>query len=101
MIRVSNLSPALSIQPRSQGLSYYRPWGPFLERLTGPISHFQIKVSRREGCVLTSNQVHFVSLADNLTTIFKTFETPILSGKQNSLTGHPENYRELRETGPW
>ena len=47
--------------------------GPFLERpgnLTGPISHFQIKVSRRVGCILTSNEVHFVSLADNFTVPF-------------------------------
>ena len=45
-------------------------WGPFLERpgkLTGPKSYFEIKVSRKIGCVLTSNEVHFVSLADNFT----------------------------------
>ena len=33
---------------------------PFLERpgnLTGPISFFEMKVSRRVGCVLTSNEV--------------------------------------------
>ena len=39
--------------------------GPFLERpgnLTGPISYFEIKVSRRVTCVLTSNEVQFVSL---------------------------------------
>ena len=36
------------------------PWGPFLERpgnLTSPISYFEIKVSRRVVCVLTSNEV--------------------------------------------
>ena len=45
-------------------------WGPFLERpgkLTGPVSDFEIKVSRKVGCVLTSNEVHFVSLAENFT----------------------------------
>ena len=44
--------------------------GPFLERpgkLTGPISYFEIEVSRKVGCVLTSNEVHFVSLAGNFT----------------------------------
>ena len=41
--------------------------GPFLERpgnLTGPKSYFEIKFSR-VGCVLTSNEVHSVSLAEN------------------------------------
>ena len=45
-------------------------WGPFLERpdkLTGPVSNFEIEVSRKVGCVLTSNEVHFVSLAENFT----------------------------------
>ena len=44
--------------------------GPFLEspdNLTGPESYFQIKVSRKVGWVLTSNEVHFVSLANNST----------------------------------
>ena len=48
-------------------------WGPFLERpgnLTGPISYFEMKVSRRVGCVLTSNEVQFVSLADNFNVRF-------------------------------
>ena len=56
---------------------------PFLERpskLTGPVSYFEIKVSRKVGCVLASNEVHFVSLAENFTTL-------IWNGKQNSLTG--------------
>ena len=47
--------------------------GPFLERpgnLTGPKSYFEIKVSRKVVCVLTSNEVHFVSLADNFTVQF-------------------------------
>ena len=39
-------------------------------------------------CVLTSNEVHFVSLPNNFTVpFFKTFETPIFNVKQNSLTG--------------
>ena len=44
--------------------------GPFLERpgkLMGQVSYFEIKVSRKLGYVLTSNQVHFVSLAENFT----------------------------------
>ena len=50
-----------------------RTRGPFLERpgnLTGPKSYFEIKVLRKEECVLTSNEVHFVSLADNFTVQF-------------------------------
>ena len=49
------------------------PWGPFLERpgnLTGPESDFEIKASRKVGCVLTSNKVHFVSLPNNFTVQF-------------------------------
>ena len=45
-------------------------WGPFLEspgNLTGPRSYFEIKFSRKVGCVPTSNEVHFVSLADEFT----------------------------------
>ena len=47
--------------------------GQFLERtgnLTGPKSHFEIKVLRKVGYVLTSNEVHFVSLADTFTVQF-------------------------------
>ena len=47
--------------------------GPFLERpgnLTGPKSYFEIEDSRKVGSVLTSNEVHFVSLADNFTVQF-------------------------------
>ena len=50
-----------------------RPWDPFLERpgnLTGPKSYFEIKVSRKVGRVLTSNEVNFVSLADTFTVQF-------------------------------
>ena len=45
-----------------------RARGPYLERpsnLPGPESDFDIKVSRKVGRVLTSAEVHFVSLADN------------------------------------
>ena len=45
-------------------------WDPFLERpgkLTGPKSYFEIKFSRKVGCVLTPNEVHFVSLGENFT----------------------------------
>ena len=50
-----------------------RNGAPFLERpgnLTGPESDFEIKVSRKVGCVLTANKVHFGSLADNFTVQF-------------------------------
>ena len=30
-------------------------------RVTGPKSYFEIKISRKVGCVLTPNEVHFVS----------------------------------------
>ena len=52
------------------GFRTTRPRGPFLERpgkLTDPVSYFEIEVSRKVGCVLTSNEVHFVSLAENFT----------------------------------
>ena len=45
-------------------------WSLFLERpvnLAGPKSYFEIKVSRKVGCVLSSNEVHFVSFADHFT----------------------------------
>ena len=48
-------------------------WSPFLQRpgnLTGPKSYFEIKVSNKVGCVLTSDEVHFVSLADKFTVWF-------------------------------
>ena len=62
--------------PGTDGLTaefYLRLWGPFLEtpgNLTGLKSYFEIKFSRKVGCVLTSNEVHFVSLADNFTVQF-------------------------------
>ena len=59
--------------------------GPFLERpgkLSGPKSYFEIKVSRKVGCVLSSNEVHFVSLADHFTVQFsKRLKLP--SGMEN------------------
>ena len=36
-------------------------------KLTGSVSYFEINVSRKVGCVLASNEVHFVSLAENFT----------------------------------
>ena len=48
-------------------------WGPFLEapgNFTGPGSDFDIKLSRKVGRVLTSDEVHFVSLADFFTVQF-------------------------------
>ena len=45
-------------------------WGLFLEspgNLMGRKQYFEIKVSRKEGCVLASNEVHFVAIANNFT----------------------------------
>ena len=59
-----------------KGAGSLETWGPFLERpgkLTGPVSYFEIEVSRKVGCVLTSNEVHFVSLAENFTVNFQKF----------------------------
>ena len=59
--------------------------GPFLEspgNLTDPISYFEIKVSRKVGCVLSSNEVYFVSLGNNFTVQFsKLLKLP--SGMEN------------------
>ena len=55
---------------RYRGSRETGPKGPFLERpgnLTGPKSNFEMKVSRKVRCVLTPNEVLFVSLADNST----------------------------------
>ena len=82
---------------------WFETWGPFLERpgnLAGPESDFDIKVSRKEGRVLTSDEVHFVSLADNFTVQFSNRLKIPLEWKTKLLNG-PGNYRELRETGPW
>ena len=76
--------------------------GPFLERpgnLTGPESDFDIKVARKVGRVLTSDEVHFVSLADNFTVQFSSLLKLLLEWKTKQLNG-PGNYWELRETGP-
>ena len=74
-----------------------RKWGPFLERpgkLTGPVSYFEIEVSRKRGCVLASNEVHFVSLADNFTVPFSNLlKLPFLV-EIKQFNG-PGNYREL------
>ena len=49
----------------------YKTRGPFvreaLGNLTGPNSDFEIKVSRKVGRDMTSNEVRFVSLANNFT----------------------------------
>ena len=75
---------------------------PFLEapgNLTGPESDFDIKVLRKVGPVLTSDEVHIVSLADNFTVQFSNLLKLPLQWKTKQLNG-PGNYRELRETGP-
>ena len=59
--------------------------GPFLERqgnFTGQKSYFEIKVSGKVGCAVTSNAVHFVSLADNLTVQFSNL-LKLSSGMEN------------------
>ena len=51
-----------TVIPRHASLILRRSRGPFLERpgnLTGPKSYFEIKVLRKIGCVLTSNEVDF------------------------------------------
>ena len=78
-----------------------RARGPFLERpcnFTDPESDFDIKVSRKVGRVLTSDEVHVVSLADNFTVQFWNLLKLSLECKTKQLNG-PGNYRELRETG--
>ena len=56
--------------------------GPFLEspgKLTVQESDFEIKVSRKVGSVLTSNEAYVLSLADNFTAPFsKLLELPSL-----------------------
>ena len=49
---------------------------------------------------MASNEVHFVSLADNFTAQFSNLLKLPLEWKTKQLNG-PGNYRELRETGPW
>ena len=63
----------------------FRTRVPFLQRpgnLTGPESYFEIKASRKLGCVLTSHKVHFVSLANNFTIQFSNF-LKLPSGMEN------------------
>ena len=63
----------------------FMAWGPFLERpgnSTCPKSYFEIKVSRKVYWVLTSYEVHFVSLVNNFTVQFsKLLKLP--SGMEN------------------
>ena len=66
----SGLSPLFKWGSKTVGLW---TWGLLVERpsnLTGLESDFEIKVSRKVGCVLTSNKVHFISLADTFTVQF-------------------------------
>ena len=54
----------------AEKLCFYVFWGLFLKipgKLTGPVSYFEIEVSRKVGSGLTSNEVHFVSLAETFT----------------------------------
>ena len=70
-------------------------WGPFLERpgnLTSPKSYFEIKFSRKVKRVLTSNEVHFVSLGDNFTVQFSNILNYYLEWKTKRPNG-PDNYR--------
>ena len=50
--------------------------------LTGLKSYFEIKVSRKVGRVLTSNEVNFVSLADTFTVQFSNL-LKLPSGMEN------------------
>ena len=57
-------------------------WDPFLERPGNLLNGLEIKVSRKVGCVLTSNKVHFVYLADDfLVQLSKLLKLP--SGMEN------------------
>lgn len=59
--------------------------GPFLEspgNFTALKSYFEIKLSRKVDCVQTSNEVHFVSLADNFTVLFSKL-LKLRSGMEN------------------
>ena len=65
-------------------------WGPFLKRpgnLTGPKSDFDIKVSRKVGRVLTSDEDDLVSLADNFTVQFSNLLKLPLEWKTKQLNG--------------
>ena len=98
------LLPRLTFNPglALTGFRTTRPRGPFLERpgnLPGPESDFDFKVSRKVGCVLTSDEVHFVSLADNFIVQLSNVLKLPLEWKTKQLNG-PGNYRVLRETGP-
>ena len=52
--------------------------------LTGPKSYFEIKISRKVGRVLTSNEVHFVSPADTFTVQFSNL-LKLPSGMENKI----------------
>ena len=64
------------------------PRGPFLKRpgnSTGSKSYFEIKVPRKVGPVVTSNEVNFVSLADTFTVqVSNLLKLP--SGMENKTT---------------
>ena len=55
------------------------------DNLTGPKSYFEIKVSRKVGCVVTSDKVHFVYLPDDFSVqMSKFFKLP--AGMENKTT---------------
>ena len=71
----------LAQEHNTMSLATARTWGPFLEipgNLTGPKSCFEIKVSRKVGRVLASNEVNFVSLAVQFSNLLK-----LPSGRKN------------------
>ena len=71
--------------------------------LMGPKSHFEISLKKSKGCVLPLMKSFFSPFFSwkHYCTIFETFETPILKGKQNSLTGSVINgSSEKRAPGP-
>ena len=58
-------------------------------------NHILKSVSRKVGCILTSNEIHFVCLVDFVCLADNSY----LEWKTKRLN-RPGNYRELRETGP-
>ena len=64
---ISGLPTAVNLLPVNYHIWFVKPKNERPGKSTGPVSYFEIEVSRKLGCVLTSNEVHFVSLAENFT----------------------------------
>ena len=61
--------------------------------LTGPKPCFEIKVSRKVGSVLSSNEVYFVSLADNFTVQMSKLLKIVSLMERGPFLKAPGNYR--------